>query len=174
MKWSLVVVVMMFCLVCAGDDQVTWGNGDYQLDDGSGDNTLKWDRASNAYKLGSSEDAIVGFSFDANDGVFVDVQVELTFKQAGDHLLITAKGIHSTMQDIDKAEFISADVIGYLWDLQSHVTRLNASCCFSSWCYIAENHLSWITYYLTAVYPLVTHDGISINIYARITTCQYF
>ena len=169
MKWSLVVVVMMLCLVCAGDDQVTSCNGDDRLDGGSGDDTLKWDRASNAYKLGS-DDVIIGFSFDVNAGILVDVQVELTFKQAGDHLLITAKGIHSTMQDIDKAEFITADVIGYLWDLQSHVTRLNASCCFSSWFYIAEDHLYWITYYLTAVYSFVTHDGISINLYARIAT----
>ncbi len=92
---------MMFCLVCAGDDQVT-GNGDDRLDGCLGNGTLKWDRGSNAYKLSIGEDAIVGFSFDANDGIFVDDQVELTFKQAGDHLLITAKGIHSTMQDIDK------------------------------------------------------------------------
>ena len=35
--------------------------------------------------------------------------------QVGDDLLLTADGIHTTLLDVDKGEFLAADVIDYIW-----------------------------------------------------------
>ena len=40
--------------------------------------------------------------------------MDLSFKQVGDDLLIKADGIHTTLLDVDKGEFLAADVIDYI------------------------------------------------------------
>ena len=35
--------------------------------------------------------------------------------QVGDDLSLTADGIHTTLLDVDKGEFLAADVIDYIW-----------------------------------------------------------
>ena len=97
-----------------GDDRVTGGNGDDWLDGGLGDDTLKGDRGADTYKLSSGDDSIEGFSVDENDGISVKDGVDLSFKQIGDDLLLTADGIYTTLLDVDKDEFLAADVIDYI------------------------------------------------------------
>ncbi len=45
--------------------------------------------------------------------------MELSFKQVGDGLLLTADGIHITLLDVDKEEFLAADVIEFILVNQS-------------------------------------------------------
>ncbi|KZR67931.1 calcium-binding protein [Prochlorococcus sp. MIT 1303] len=97
-----------------GDDQVTGGNGNDKLYGGLGDDTLKGDRGADTYKLSSGNDVIDGFSFAENDRISVADGVDLSFKQVGDDLLLTADGIHTTLLDVDKGEFLAADVIDYI------------------------------------------------------------
>ena len=40
--------------------------------------------------------------------------MELSFKQVGDGLLLTADCIHITLLDVDKEEFLAADVIAFI------------------------------------------------------------
>ena len=40
--------------------------------------------------------------------------MELSFKQVGDDLLLTADGIHTTLLDVDKVEFFVADVVDFI------------------------------------------------------------
>ena len=40
--------------------------------------------------------------------------MELSFKQVGDGLFLTADGIHATLLDVDKEEFLAADVIEFI------------------------------------------------------------
>ena len=57
---------------------------------------------------------IVGFSFSKKDGIAVGDGVELSLTQVGDDLLLTADSIHTTLLDVDKVEFLAADVIDYI------------------------------------------------------------
>ena len=57
---------------------------------------------------------IIAFSFAENDRISVADGDELSFKQVGDDLLITADGIHTTLKDVDKGEFLAADVIDFI------------------------------------------------------------
>ena len=97
-----------------GDDRVTGGNGDDWLDGGYGDDTLKGDRGADDYILGSGNDVIDSFSFAENDRICVGDGALLSMRQAGDDLLITAVGIHTTLLDVDKDEFLAADCIDYI------------------------------------------------------------
>jgi len=98
-----------------GDDQVTGGNGGDRLYGGLGDGILKGDRGADTYKLSRGDDVIIGFSFAENDRISVEDGVDhLSFRQVGDDLLITADGIHTTLLDVDKDEFLAADVIDYI------------------------------------------------------------
>ncbi|KZR69750.1 hypothetical protein PMIT1303_00054 [Prochlorococcus sp. MIT 1303] len=40
--------------------------------------------------------------------------MELSFKQVGDHLLLTSDGIHARLLDVDKDESLAADVIEFI------------------------------------------------------------
>ena len=57
---------------------------------------------------------IIGFSFAENDRISVGDGVVLSMTQVGDDLLLTADGIHTTLLDVDKGEFLAADVIDYI------------------------------------------------------------
>ncbi|KZR71271.1 hypothetical protein PMIT1318_02414 [Prochlorococcus marinus str. MIT 1318] len=58
---------------------------------------------------------IITISFAENDRISVANGVELSFKQVGDDLLLlTADGIHTTLKDVDKCEFLAADVIDFI------------------------------------------------------------
>ena len=60
------------------------------------------------------DDATIGFSFAEYDRISVADGVELSFEQVGDDLSLTADGIHTTLRDVDKGEFLAADVIDYI------------------------------------------------------------
>ena len=57
---------------------------------------------------------IIGFSFAENDRISVGNGVELSMTQVGDDLLLIADGIHTTLLDVDKDEFLAADCIDYI------------------------------------------------------------
>ena len=57
---------------------------------------------------------IIVFSFTENNCICLADGVELSLTQAGDDLLITADGIHTTLKDVDKGEFLAADVIDFI------------------------------------------------------------
>ena len=57
---------------------------------------------------------MIGFSSAENDRISVGDGVELSLTQAGDDLLLTADGIHTTLLDVDKVEFFVADVIDFI------------------------------------------------------------
>ena len=97
-----------------GDDRVTGGNGDDLLYGGFGDDILKGDRGADTYKLSRGNDVIIAFSFAENNRNSVADGVELSFKQVGDDLLITTDGIQTTLKDVDKGEFLAADVIDFV------------------------------------------------------------
>ncbi|WP_413357822.1 calcium-binding protein [Prochlorococcus sp. MIT 1201] len=98
----------------SGDDQVTGGNGDDRLDGGSGDDHLKGDRGADTYKLSGGNDVIIGFSVPENDRISFADGVELSLTQVGDDLLLTADGIHTTLLDVDKVEFLAAHVVDFI------------------------------------------------------------
>ncbi|WP_236069635.1 calcium-binding protein [Prochlorococcus marinus] len=98
----------------AGDDQVAGGNGDDWLYGGFGDDTLKGDRGADTYWLSRGVDVIIVFSFAENDRISVGDGVLCSLRQAGDDLSIRADGIHTTLLDVDKDEFLAADVIDYI------------------------------------------------------------
>ena len=54
---------------------------------------------------------IIGFSVAENDRISVADGVELSLTQAGDDLLLIADGIHTTLLDVDKVEFLADDVV---------------------------------------------------------------
>ena len=107
----------------AGDDRVTGGNGDDLLCGGVGHDILKGDRGSDTYQLSGGNDEIIGFSFAENDQISVNHGVDISLKQVGDNLLITgeyydkeellnrAVSIHTTLLDVEKDEFLLANVI---------------------------------------------------------------
>ena len=57
---------------------------------------------------------MIGFSFAEADRISVGDRVDLSLKQVGDDLLITADGIHTILLDVDKDEFLAADCIDYI------------------------------------------------------------
>ena len=57
---------------------------------------------------------MIGFSFAENDRISVGDGVELSLKQVGDDLLLTADGIRTTFLDVDKVEFFVADVVDFI------------------------------------------------------------
>ncbi|MEC7738257.1 MAG: hypothetical protein VYE46_05200 [Cyanobacteriota bacterium] len=97
-----------------GDNQVTGGNGDDRLYGGFGDDILKGDRGADTYRLSGGNDVFIGFSFAENDRICVADGVQLSMTQVGDDLSLTADGIHTTLVDVDKGEFLAADVIDYI------------------------------------------------------------
>ncbi len=56
----------------------------------------------------------IAFSFAENDRISVADGVELFLTQVGDGLLLTGDGIHTSLLDVDKDEFLAADVIDYI------------------------------------------------------------
>ena len=57
---------------------------------------------------------IIAFSFAEKDQISVGDGVELSLTQAGDDLLLTADGIHTTLLDVDNVEFFVADVVDFI------------------------------------------------------------
>ena len=57
---------------------------------------------------------IIAFSFAENDRISVADGVELSLTQVGDDLLLTGDETHTTLLDVDKGEFLAADVIDYI------------------------------------------------------------
>ncbi len=57
---------------------------------------------------------IIAFSIAEYDRICVADGVELSLTQVGDDLLITADGIHTTLLDVDKGDFLADDVIDYI------------------------------------------------------------
>ena len=57
---------------------------------------------------------MIAFSIAENDRISVADGVELSLTQVGDDLLITADGIHTTLKDVDKGEFLATDVIDFI------------------------------------------------------------
>ena len=95
----------------SGDDQVAGGNGNDWIKGGYGDDTLKGERGADAYVLSSGNDVIDGFSFAENDRISVGDGVNLFFEQARDDLLIRGDGIETRLLDVDKGEFLAAELI---------------------------------------------------------------
>ena len=54
---------------------------------------------------------IDGFSFAENDRISVGDGVNLFFEQARDDLLIRGDGIETRLLDVDKGEFLAAELI---------------------------------------------------------------
>ena len=110
----------------AGDDRVTGGNGDDLLCGGVSHDILKGDRGSDTYQLSGGNDEIIGFSFAENDQISVNHGADISLKQVGDNLLITgeyydkeellnrAVSIHTTLLDVEKDEFLLANVIDFI------------------------------------------------------------
>ena len=105
---------------------MTGGNGDDLLCGGVGHDILKGDRGADTYQLSAGNDEIIGFSFAENDQISVNHGADVSLKQVGDNLLITgeyvdnedllnrAVGIHTTLLDVDKNEFLAANAIDYI------------------------------------------------------------
>ncbi|ABM76963.1 hypothetical protein [Prochlorococcus marinus] len=96
------------------DDSFTVMSANEVIFGGSSDDVLFGAQGADTYKLSSGNDVIGSFSLTSNDGISFSNGMELSFKQVGDGLLLTADGIHVTLLDVDKEEFLAADVIEFI------------------------------------------------------------
>ncbi len=99
-----------------GSRKVKGLGGTYHGDSDRNATEHDWIEITGDLELAGELDAslIDGFSFAESDRISVGDGVELFLTQAGDDLLLTADGIHTTFLDIDKDEFLAADVIDFI------------------------------------------------------------